>query len=53
MAYDILSIPGMSTEVERIFSAAGRLITEVRNALSPNVVKAASIQHHGLVSGLF
>jgi hypothetical protein len=32
---------------------AGRLITDFRNALSPDVVEAASIQHHGLKNGLF
>jgi hypothetical protein len=53
MTFDIPSIPGMSVEVERISSAAGRLITETRNGLSPDVIAAASIQHHDLKSGFF
>ena len=31
IAFDILSIPGMSAEVERVFSQAKKLITDERN----------------------
>ena len=34
MALDILSIPAMSVEVERVFSSAKRLLTPERNALT-------------------
>ena len=34
MAFDLLSIPAMSAEVERIFSSAKRLLTPERNALT-------------------
>lgn len=34
MAFDLLSIPAMSAEVERTFSSAKRLLTPDRNALS-------------------
>jgi hypothetical protein len=53
MAFDVLSVPGMSAEVERIFSQAGRLITDARNGLSDNAIEACQVQHHGLKSGLF
>lgn len=53
MAFDILSIPGMSAEAERIFSQADRLITKDRNGLSDDIVEACQVQHHGLKSGLF
>jgi hypothetical protein len=33
-ALDLLSIPAMSAEVERVFSSAKRLITADRNALT-------------------
>ena len=54
MAFDILSIPGMSAEVERIFSAAGRLITDARSCLKDDTIEASEVQHHGLrKNGLF
>jgi hypothetical protein len=53
MAFDILSIPGMSAEVERIFSAAGRLVTDSRNGLKDDTIEACQVQHHGLKNGLF
>ena len=34
MAFDILSIPAMSAEVERVFSSAKRALTPDRNALT-------------------
>jgi hypothetical protein len=43
MAFDILSIPGMSAEVERIFSAAGRLITDSRNGLTDDTIEACEV----------
>lgn len=53
MAFDILSIPGMSAEVERIFSAAGRLISDCRNGLKDDTIEACQVQQHGLKNGLF
>jgi hypothetical protein len=52
MALDILSIPGMSAEVERVFSAGGRLITDERNALGPDAVKACQLQKHWMKQGI-
>ena len=34
MAFDILSIPAMSIEVERVFSSSKRALTPDRNALT-------------------
>jgi hypothetical protein len=53
MAFDVLSVPGMSAEVERIFSQAGRLITDARNRLSDDTIEACQVQHYGLKNGLF
>jgi hypothetical protein len=38
MAFDILSIPGTSAEIERVFSAAGRLLTDDRNKLVKDTI---------------
>ena len=40
MALDILAIPAMSAEVERVFSSTGLLITDRRNRLKNDVVEA-------------
>ena len=53
MAFDILSIPGMSVEVERIFSQAGNLVTASRTGLTDDTIEACQIQHHGLKNGHF
>jgi hypothetical protein len=45
MAFDIFSIPAMSSEVERVFSAA---ITDERNCLGPEVVEASQTQRFWL-----
>ena len=39
-AYDFLSIPAMSSECERVFSSAGRLVTPVKNAYNDDIVEA-------------
>ena len=44
MAFDILSIPGMSAEVERVFSQAKKLITDERNQLCVETVEACEQQ---------
>ena len=53
LAFDVLSIPGMSAEVERVFSQAGRLITDARNGMSDDTIEACQIQHHGLKNSVF
>ena len=52
MAFDIFSIPAMSSEVERVFSAAKKLITDERNCLGPEVVQACETQRHWLKADL-
>lgn len=41
MAWDMIAIPAMSSECERVFSSAGRLITPVRNRLKEDVIEAS------------
>jgi hAT family C-terminal dimerisation region len=48
MAFDTFSIPAMSSEVERAFSAAKKLITDERNSLGPEAVEACETQRHWL-----
>ena len=40
MAFDIFLIPAISSEVEYIFSAAKKLITDKQNCLGAKVVEA-------------
>ncbi|RKK07477.1 hypothetical protein BFJ65_g17683 [Fusarium oxysporum f. sp. cepae] len=46
MALDLFSIPGMSSECERAFSQAKKMITDERNRLAPEVVEADQLQKH-------
>jgi hAT family C-terminal dimerisation region len=46
MAFDVFSIPAMSAEVERIFLAAGHLVTDERNSLGEEVIEAPQCQKH-------
>ena len=39
-ALDTLSCPAMSTECERLFSSAKKLLTPERNALSEDIIEA-------------
>ena len=41
MAFDIFSILVISSEVERVFLAAKRLITDERNYLGADVIEAS------------
>jgi hAT family C-terminal dimerisation region len=52
MAFDVFSIPAMSSEVERVFSAAKKLITDERSRLGPEVVEACETQRHWLMADL-
>jgi hypothetical protein len=40
MAFDLFAIPGMSSECERAFSAAIRLLTDDRYNLKPDIIEA-------------
>jgi hypothetical protein len=52
-ALDLLSIPAMSAEIERVFSSAKRLITADRNHLNPETIENLSLlkywYRHGIV----
>ena len=52
MALDLFSIPGMSSECERVFSQAKKMITDERNRLSPETVEADQLQKQWLMKGL-
>ena len=43
MAYDLLSIPATSAEVERVFSSAKKLITPERNALTDDSIEVYEV----------
>ena len=47
-AFDVLSIPAMSAEVERVFSQARRLITVDRNRLGSEMVEQLACMKHWL-----
>jgi hAT family C-terminal dimerisation region len=52
MAFDIFSIPAMSSEIERVFSSAKKLVTDERNCLGSEVVEACETQRHWLNADL-
>jgi hypothetical protein len=39
MAFDVLALPAMSTEVEKLFSSAGLVITERRARTLPDLAE--------------
>jgi len=41
MALNLLAIPAMSSEVERVFSSTGLMLTDRRNRLKEDVIEAA------------
>jgi len=41
MALNLLAIPAMSLEVERVFSSTGLMITDRRNRLKEDIIEAA------------
>lgn len=45
MAFDMLSIPAMSDEFERLFSRLGLMITKRRNHLDQSTIQAAQCLH--------
>jgi hypothetical protein len=46
MALDLLSVPLMSAECERVFSAAKNLITDRRNGLKDDIIEACTLLWH-------
>jgi hypothetical protein len=53
MAFDLLSVPAMSSECERVFSIAKHLITMPRNRLKDDVIEAIQLLKHWYMGGLF
>ena len=51
MAFDILSIPAMSAECERIFSSAQHLIIDRRNHLLPKSIEAVECERNWILHG--
>jgi hypothetical protein len=51
-AFDILTIPATSAEIERIFSQARRLITDDRNSLSIRNIEILLCYKHWMNEGL-
>jgi hypothetical protein len=47
-AFDTLSVPATSCEVERLFSAAGRLVTTLRGSLHDDTIERAELLKHWL-----
>lgn len=52
LAFDLLSIPGMSSECERVFSQAKKLITAERNRFKSDMVEAEECTKNWLAHGL-
>ena len=48
MALDLLSIPLMSVECERVFSSAKILLTDSRNGLKEAIIEACTLIRHWL-----
>jgi hypothetical protein len=53
MARDILSIPGMSAEVERVFSSAKLMIPPERSNLGADAIEAGECIRSWIKNGLF
>lgn len=52
LAFDLLSIPGMSSECERVFSQAKKMITVERNRFKSDMVEAEECTKNWLTHGL-
>jgi hypothetical protein len=46
MALDLLSIPAMSAEVERVFSSVKRLLTSDRNRMNEDSIEETQLLKH-------
>jgi hAT family C-terminal dimerisation region len=52
MAFDILSIPAMSAETERVFSGAKLTISPSRNRLGEDIIEATECLNRWYRAGL-
>ena len=46
MALDLLSVPLMSAECERVFSAAKILISDKRNRMKDDIIEVCTLLRH-------
>jgi hypothetical protein len=47
MARDLLSIPGMSAEVERLFSSAQLMLVDIRASLQEDIIEEGNVLEVG------
>jgi hypothetical protein len=52
MALDFLTIPPMSAECERLFSAAGRIVTPLWSRLNAQVIETCQVLRLWLRAGI-
>jgi hypothetical protein len=52
MAYDLFAMPAMSSECERVFSCAKKLIAEQRYNLKPEIIEADQCLKSWLKNGI-
>jgi hypothetical protein len=52
MAVDLFSAPAMSSECERVFSQAKKLVTDERNRLAADTIEACECQKNWLRHGI-
>jgi hypothetical protein len=52
MLLDLLSIPAMSAEIERVFSSTKRLVTPDRNRLNVDTIEELQLLKYWLDHGL-
>ncbi|TKA64921.1 hypothetical protein B0A49_12969 [Cryomyces minteri] len=52
MAYDLFSVPGMSSECERVFSQAKKMVTDERFNLKADIVQADQCLKNWLRNGV-
>lgn len=53
MARDLLSIPGMSAEVERLFSSAQLMLVDIRASLQEDIIEEGNVLEVGWKEVLF
>ena len=52
LAFTVFSIPAMSSECERAFSRAGKMVTDERYQLKADIIEADQLLKSWLISGL-
>jgi hypothetical protein len=52
LAFDTLSIPAMSAEIERVFSSAKKLLTPERNQMDDDTIEVNELLRYWWTRGL-